>query len=50
MKLAKVAMIQVMSSMEDKQVFSNLNFIKSQIHNQLIEHMALCVHMFGQFF
>jgi len=50
MKLAKIVLIQVMNSMEDKRVFSNLNFIKSQIHNQLIEHLALCVHMFGHIF
>lgn len=49
MKLAKVAMIQVMSSVEDKQIFSNLNFIKSRIHNQLIEHLALCAHVWAIF-
>jgi hypothetical protein len=50
MKLEKIAMIQVMSLVEEKWVCSNLNFIKSQIHNQLIEHLALHVHTFGQFF
>jgi hypothetical protein len=50
MKLAKIAMIQVMSLVENKKYLVTLNFIKSQIHNQLIEHLALCVHMFGQCF
>ncbi len=35
-------------SMEDEWVFNNLNFIKSKVHNQLIENLALYVCMFGQ--
>jgi hypothetical protein len=47
---AKIAMIQMMTLVEDKWVFSISNFIKSRIHNQLIKQLALHVHMFGQFF
>lgn len=32
-KLGKIDMIQVLGSLEDEQMFSNLNFIKSKIHN-----------------
>jgi hypothetical protein len=45
-KSTQIAMIQVLGSMEDKQVFNNLNFIKTKICNQLIHNLALCVHMF----
>jgi len=48
--LTQIAMIQVLGSMEDEQVFNNLNFIKTNICNQLIDNLALCVHMFGQSF
>jgi hypothetical protein len=49
-KLTQITMIQVLGSMEDEQVFNNLNFIKTKICNQLIDNLALCVHMFGQSF
>jgi hypothetical protein len=49
-KLTQIAMIQVLGSMEDEQVFNNLNFIKIKICNQLIDNLVLCVHMFGQSF
>jgi hypothetical protein len=43
-------MIQVLGFVEDECMFSNFNFIKSRIHNQLIDHLNLCVCMFWQFF
>jgi hypothetical protein len=49
-KPTQIAMIQVLGSMEDEQVFNNLNFIKTKIYNQLIDNLALCVNMFGQSF
>jgi len=43
-KLTKIAMIQVLGSVEDEQVFNNLDFIKTKIHNWLINNLAsLCV-------
>jgi hypothetical protein len=39
-KLTKIAMIQMLGSMEDEQVFSNLDFIKTKIRNQLIDNLA----------
>jgi hypothetical protein len=46
-KLIDITMIHVLFSMEDEWIFNNLNFIKSQIHNWLIKHSTLCIHMFG---
>ncbi len=46
-KPRQIAMIQVLGLMEDEQVFNNMNFIKTKICNQLIDNLALCVHMFG---
>jgi hypothetical protein len=43
-------MIQVLGSLEDEQMFSNLNFIKSKIHNWLTNHLDLFFYMFGQSF
>jgi hypothetical protein len=39
-KLTKIAMIQMLGSMEDEQVFNNLDFIKTKIRNQLIDNLA----------
>jgi hypothetical protein len=47
-KRAKIAKIQVLGLVKDERVFNNLHFIKIKIHNQLIDNLALCVHMFGQ--
>jgi hypothetical protein len=49
-KLVEIAMIQVLSLMEDKWAFNNLNFIKTKVCNPLIENLALCVCMFRQSF
>ncbi len=39
-KLTKIAMIQMLGSMEDEQVFNNLDFIKTKIRNRLIDNLA----------
>ncbi len=49
-KLVEIAMIQVLSLVEDKWTFNNLNLIKTKICNPLIENLALCVCMFRQSF
>jgi hypothetical protein len=49
-KLGKIDMIQVLGSLEDEQMFSNLKFIKSKIHNWLTNHLDLFVYMFGRSF
>lgn len=43
-------MIQVLGSQEDEKMFNNLHFIKSKIHNWLINHLDFFVCMFGQSF
>jgi hypothetical protein len=47
-KLTKIAMIQMLGLVEDERIFGNLDFIKTKIHNRLIDNLALCVRMFGQ--
>jgi hypothetical protein len=48
--LVEIAMIQMLSLMEDEWAFNNLNFIKTKICNPLIENLALCVRIFRQSF
>ncbi len=47
-KLTRFAMIQVLSYVEGEWMFSNFNFIRSRIHNRLIDHLNLCVRMHWQ--
>jgi hypothetical protein len=47
-KLVEIALIKGLGSMEDEQLFSKLNFIKTKIHNWLTNHLDLFVHMFEQ--
>jgi len=46
--LAKVAMVMVLGSMEDKHCFSILSFMKSKLWNELTTHLNLVVQMFAQ--
>lgn len=46
--LAKVAMVMVLGSMEDKHYFSTLSFMRSKLWNQLTTHFNLVVKMFAQ--
>jgi hypothetical protein len=50
LKLVKIAMVQVLGSIKDKIYFSDLNFIKSKLHNWLTTHLNLVVKMFAQNF
>jgi len=43
-------MIQVLGLVEHEWVVNKSNFIKTRIHNQMIENLVLCVCMFGQSF
>jgi len=47
-KLVEIALIKGLGSMEDEQLFSKLNFIKTKIQNWLTNHLDLFVHMFEQ--
>jgi hypothetical protein len=41
-KLVKIAMLQVLESIEYERTFSNLSFMKNKLQNQLIIHLV-CV-------
>jgi hypothetical protein len=49
-KLAKMAMVQKVGSVENERCFSTLLFMKSKLHNKLITHLPLVVRMFAQRF
>ncbi len=42
----KLSIVQMLSLMKDEWIFSNLNYIKIKIHNQLTKHLDLYFHMF----
>jgi hypothetical protein len=48
-KLTEIVTIQVLGSVEDEQVFNNLDFIKTKIHNRLIDNLAslVCLHVWA---
>lgn len=48
-KLAKIAMVQVLGSVEDERTFSSLSFLKDKLRNRLDNsHLALVVGMHAQ--
>lgn len=49
-KVAKIAHIQVLGSVEDERTFSSLSFLKSKLRNRLTTHLDLVVRMFAQDF
>ena len=49
-KIAEIATITIMDSIEDERTFSTLNYMKSKVRNNLDEHLDLVVCMFGQIF
>jgi hypothetical protein len=49
-KLVEIATMQVLGSMEDKQTFSTLSFMKSKLRNHLNEHLHAIVGMYFQTF
>ena len=50
MKLAEIAYIQVLGSVEDERTFSTLSFIKNRLRNRLTTHLELAVAMHAQKF
>jgi hypothetical protein len=47
-KLAQIAMIHVLGSVEDERCFSSLNFLKDKLRNRLDEsHLLIVVEMHG---
>jgi hypothetical protein len=49
-KVAEMAAVQVLGSVEDERTFSNVAFTKSKLRNRLSEHLAACVGIFSQKF
>jgi hypothetical protein len=49
-KLVEMAMVQIVSGVEDECCFSMLAFIKSKLRNKLTIHLLLVVWMFAQRF
>jgi hypothetical protein len=48
-KLAEIAMVDVLGSMEDERAFSSLTFLKDKLRNQLDgDHLGIVVGMHGQ--
>jgi hypothetical protein len=49
-KLAEIATVLVLGSMEDERTFSTLSFMKDKLRNHLQTHLPLVVSMHGQSF
>jgi hypothetical protein len=49
-KLAEIACVQVMGSVEDERTFSTLSYVKDKLQNHLTTHLELTVAMFSQKF
>jgi hypothetical protein len=49
-ELVKIAMVQVLESVEDERCFNSLTFCKSMLHNRLITNLGLVVKMFSHKF
>ncbi len=47
-KLVKIAIVQMLGSMEDERTFSTLYFMKSKSINRLNEHLHVVVHIYFQ--
>lgn len=48
LKLAKIAMVHVLGSVEDERTFSALNFLKDKLRNRLDQHLGVVVGMHCQ--
>lgn len=48
LKLAEIAVIHVLGSIEDERLFSSVGFLKSKLRNNLEEHIQIVVGMFSQ--
>jgi hypothetical protein len=49
-KVAEIAAVTILGSVEDERTFSTLNYMKSKVRNNLQEHLDLVVRMYGQNF
>jgi TorA maturation chaperone TorD len=49
-KVAELAAVQVLGSVEDERTFSTVTFSKSKLRNRLSEHLAACVGIYSQKF
>jgi hypothetical protein len=49
-KVAEIAVVTILGSVEDERTFSTLNYMKSKVRNNLQEHLDLVVRMYGQNF
>jgi hypothetical protein len=49
-KVAELAVVQVLGSIEDERTFSTVTFSKSRLRNCLSEHLAACVGIYSQIF
>jgi len=47
-KLAKLAAVQVLDSVEDERMFLTLNFMKTKLRNQLQDHLPMIVGMYSK--
>ncbi len=45
-KLSKIAVVQVLGSMEDERTFSAFSFMKSKLRDHLNEHLNIVVGMY----
>jgi hypothetical protein len=50
MKFIELAIIQVISNVEDEKTLFTLSFIKSKLRNCLVGHLNIAIHMFPQDF
>jgi hypothetical protein len=50
MSLAELAIMQVISNVEDKRTFSTLSLIKSKFQNRPSKHLNTIIHMYAQQF
>jgi hypothetical protein len=48
MKLAKMAVVHVLGSVQDEHCFSSLSFLKNKLRNNLDEHLGVVVGMYSQ--
>ena len=48
MKLAEMAIVHVIGSIEDEHIFSSVSFIKSKVRNSLDKHLQCVVGMYSQ--
>ena len=48
LKLAEIAMVHVIGSVEDERVFSSVSFLKTKLRNSLDPHLELVVGMYSQ--